>query len=76
MQRRGVSPTCADDIRGTLILEKFLAHYNGIRPHRALRQLSPAQAATIPPAPIDLAAYRLCRKPILGGLTSEYQIAA
>lgn len=59
-----------------LILEKFLAHYNGIRPHRALRQLSPAQAATTPPAPIDLAVYRLCRKPILGGLTSEYQIAA
>jgi putative transposase len=59
-----------------LLLQKFLAHYNDIRPHRALRQLSPAQAESTPPAPIDLAGYRLPRKPILGGLTSEYHIAA
>lgn len=58
------------------VLEEFLAHYNGIRPHRALCQLSPARVEAAPPAPIDLAGYRLRRKPILGGLTSEYQIAA
>jgi hypothetical protein len=28
------------------------------------------------PEPINLAEYRLRRKPILGGLTNEYQIAA
>lgn len=58
-----------------LVLQEFLAHYNGTRPHRALHQLSPHQAETTPPAPIDLAAYRLRRKPILGGLTSRYQVA-
>ncbi len=59
-----------------LVLQVFLAHYNAVRPHRALRQLSPSQAETAPPEPIDLAAYRLSRKPVLGGLTSEYQVAA
>ena len=59
-----------------LVLDEFLAHYNRVRPPRALRQLSPHQAETALPAPIDLAAYRLRRKPVLGGLTSEYQIAA
>jgi putative transposase len=59
-----------------LLLQQFLAHYNGIRPHRALRQRSPDQVETAPPAPIDLAGHRLRRKPILGGLTSVYQIAA
>lgn len=51
------------------------SYYNGIRPHRTLRQLSPHQVETMPPAPINLADYRLRRKPILAGLTSEYQIA-
>ena len=59
-----------------LVLTEFLTHYNETRPHRALRQFSPHQAETAPPAPIDLAAYRLRRKPVLDGLTSEYQIAA
>jgi hypothetical protein len=51
---------------------EYTLHYNAVRPHRALRQLSPSQAETAPPEPIDLAAYRLRRKPVLGGLTSEY----
>jgi len=59
-----------------LVLTEFLGRYNGVRPHRALRQLSRCQAETAAPEPIDLAAYRLRRKPVLGGLTSEYQIAA
>ena len=59
-----------------LFLQEFLAHYNGFRPHRALHQLSPTQVETTPPEPIDLAAHRLRRKLILGGLTSEYQAAA
>ncbi|HWG25869.1 hypothetical protein [Actinospica sp.] len=36
----------------------------------------PHQAETGPTEPINIAAYRLRRKPILGGLTYEYQIAA
>jgi len=59
-----------------VLLQVFLAHYNSVRPHRTLAQLSHGQAETALPEPIDLSAYRLCRKPILGGLTSEYQIAA
>jgi transposase InsO family protein len=58
-----------------LVLDEYLTHYNSTRPHRALRQFSPRQAETVPPEPIDLGAYRLRRKPILGGLTNEYQIA-
>ena len=57
-------------------LTSYLAHRNDARPHRALGQLTPAQAETGPPEPINLADYRIRRKPILGGLTHEYQIAA
>jgi transposase InsO family protein len=57
-------------------LTTYLVHRNEARPHRALGQLTPAQAETGPPAPINLADYRIRRKTILGGLTNEYQIAA
>jgi putative transposase len=58
------------------VLDEYLTHYNSARPHRALLQLSPHQTETTPPKPINLAEHRLRRKPILGGLTNEYQIAA
>ena len=58
------------------VLNEYLAHYNTARPHRTLGQISPLQAETTRPAPIDLADYRLRRKTILGGRTSEYQITA
>ncbi|MFZ0121254.1 MAG: hypothetical protein WAN20_04650 [Pseudonocardiaceae bacterium] len=48
----------------------------GPRPHRTLGQLAPAQAETHPPHVINLADYQVRRRPILDGLTSEYQIAA
>ena len=57
-------------------LTSYLAHRNEARPHRALGQLTPAQAETGPPTPVNLADYRIHRKAILGGLTHEYQIAA
>jgi putative transposase len=57
-------------------LTSYLAHRNQARPHRALGQLTPAQAETGPPAPVNLADYRIHRKAILGGLTHEYKIAA
>ena len=47
-----------------------------VRPHRALGQLAPAQAATRPPEPINLAEHQIRRKQVLGGLIHEYQIAA
>ena len=58
------------------VLTEYLQHYNTGRPHRALGQLAPAQADTWPPEPINLAEYRIRRKPVLGGLIHEYQIAA
>ena len=57
------------------VLAEYLRHYNTARPHRALGQLTPAQAPTRPPE-INLAEYRIRRKQVLGGLTHEYQIAA
>ncbi len=54
----------------------YLHHFNEVRPHRALAQLAPAQADTQPPHVINLVDYQVRRRPILDGLTSEYQIAA
>ena len=56
-------------------LTGHLAHYNTARPHRALGQVTPAQAHTRPPE-INLTEHRNRRKQVLGGLTHEYQIAA
>ena len=57
---------------------KFLTcdNYNTARPHRSLGQLTPAQAGTYPPRPVNLAEHRIRRKQVLGGLTREYYIAA
>jgi len=58
------------------VLTEYLIHYNTARPHRSLDQLSPAQAASQPPEPVDLADHRIRQKQVLGGLTREYYIAA
>ncbi len=58
------------------ILATYLYHFNTARPHRTLGQLAPAQAETHPPHVINLADYQVRRRPILDGLTSEYQLAA
>jgi putative transposase len=57
-------------------LTEYLRHYNTTRPHRAIGQLAPAQADIRRPEPINLAEYRIDRKPVLDGLTHEYHIAA
>jgi putative transposase len=57
------------------MLTEYLRHYNTARPHRALGQLAPAQAGTRP-RQVNLAEHRIRRKQVLGGLTSEYQIAS
>jgi transposase len=57
-------------------LTRYLEHYNGQRPHRALSQLCPSQAEAGPPRPIDLAEHRVHRRAVLGGLINEYQIAS
>ena len=58
------------------VLTEYLLHYNDARPHRSLGQLTPAQADTRPPEPVNLAEFRIRRKQVLGGLTREYHIAA
>ena len=57
------------------VLSEYLAHYNTARPHRALGQLPPAHAHSRPPK-INLAEHRIRRRQVLGGLTSEYEVAA
>jgi hypothetical protein len=44
------------------VLGEYLQHYNAARPHRALGQLTPAQASTRPPELIDLADHRIHRR--------------
>jgi putative transposase len=58
------------------ILAAYLHHFNEARPHRALAQLTSAQAGTQSLHVTNLADYQVRRRPILDGLTSEYQIAA
>jgi hypothetical protein len=58
------------------VLTEYLLHYNTVRPHRALGQLTPAQADTCPPEPVNLAEHRIRRKQVLSGLTHEYYVAA
>jgi putative transposase len=58
------------------VLTEYLRHYNAARPHRSLGQLTPAQAETHRPEPINLAKHRIHRKRVLGGLTHEYYVAA
>jgi hypothetical protein len=55
-----------------LVLAEYAAHYNGRRPHRS-RELRPPW----PDHPVaDLSRERIKRRPILGGLLSEYERAA
>jgi putative transposase len=54
------------------VLAQYEAHYNGRRPHRS-RQLRPPR----PDHPVaDLSRQRIQRRPVLGGLLSEYERAA
>jgi len=50
--------------------------HNAARPHRSLGLLTPAQADTHPPEPVNLAERRIRRKQVLGRLTHEYYLAA
>ena len=54
------------------VLTRYSTHYNGRRPHRALRLLPPRPDHPVP----NLAQQRIRRQPILGGLINEYERAA
>jgi transposase InsO family protein len=54
------------------VLARYSTHYNGPRPHRALRLLPPRPDLPVP----TLSQKRIRRQPILGGLINEYERAA
>ena len=54
------------------VLARYSAHYNGRRPHRALSLVPPRPAQAAP----DRGCQQIRRRPILGGLISEYERAA
>jgi len=58
------------------VLTEYLQHYNTGRPHRALAQLTPTQADSQPPAPVNLADHQIRLKQVLGGLSLENYKAA
>ena len=58
------------------VLTGYLTPYDTARPHRSLGRLTPAQATTRPPEPVNLAEHRIHRKQVLGGLAHEYYVAA
>ncbi len=58
------------------VLDEYVAHYNRHRPHRA-RNLRPPECDDITmAATTDLAAARVRRRRVLGGLIHEYERAA
>jgi putative transposase len=54
------------------VVAVYAAHYNGRRPHRALRLRPPRPTSPIP-QPVH---GRIRRRPVLGGLINEYEVAA
>ncbi len=79
---RTVRAECTDQMLITgprhlrAVLDEYVAHYNQHRPHRA-RNLRPPDIGDIAAAPVtDLAATRIRRRKILGGLIHEYERAA
>src|SRR6266700_734075 len=60
-----------------VVLTEYAAHYNAARPHQGIAQRVPDDDPDQPTGQvIDLDAVRIRRRPVLGGISSEYQIAA
>jgi transposase InsO family protein len=57
------------------VLDEYVAHYNGHRPHRA-RSLRPPDGDGVTASVADLATARILRREVLGGLIHEYERAA
>jgi transposase InsO family protein len=58
------------------VLDEYAAHYNRHRPHRARNLRAPDGDAVAVTAITDLAAARIQRQRVLGGLINEYKRAA
>ena len=58
------------------VLDEDVAHYNQHRPHRVRNLRSPDAGDTATAPVADLAAARIRRREVLGGLIHEYERAA
>jgi hypothetical protein len=59
------------------VLTEYALYYNAERPHQGIDQRVPEHDPDQPVATvIDLDTARVRRRPVLGGLTSEYQVTA
>ena len=59
------------------VLGEYAAYYNAARPHQGIAQRAPRDDPDQPAARvIDLNTAGIRRKPVLGGLTSQYQVTA
>ena len=58
------------------VLDEDVAHYNQHRPHRVRKLRSPDAGDTATAPVADLAAARIRRREVLGGLIHEYERAA
>jgi len=58
------------------VLAEYATHYNTARPHQGIAQRVPDHDSDLPVATvIDLDTARIRRRPVLGGITNEYQAA-
>jgi hypothetical protein len=58
------------------VLDEYVAHFNQHRPHRARNLRPPDHDASTAAQVADLAAARIRRRKVLGGLIHQYQRAA
>jgi putative transposase len=65
-----------DAARLRAVLEEYATHYNTARPHQGIDQRVPDDDSDVSEARvIDLDTARIRRRPVLGGITSEYHVA-
>lgn len=65
------------EARLRIVLGEYAEHYSAARPYRGVSLRVPDDEPDQPSARIiDLESARIRRRPVLGGLTSEYQVAA
>jgi putative transposase len=58
-------------------LTEYTARYDTARPHQGINQRVPDHSSQMPTATIiDVDTARVRRRPVLGGVTSEYHVAA
>jgi putative transposase len=57
------------------VLAEYTVHYNGHRPHQARNQRHPDSDPAMPTPIVDLTDRRIKRRPVLGGIINEYEVA-